>query len=769
MSFIFNRGQIKVYKFIEDGRAISIRTPAPPANWNNYLFNDDYYLDLNQVGQGSGQVIRPMRRLATGEYRYFFIKDEQSGTAWNATYRPLYIKPDHFECVHHLGYSAFHARYADISSRVEVFIPTTGCREIWSMHLANESGHSRTLSVYTVVPFSDGGLMNAQGWYDANHDIIFSYYFPYHTRYDEKPKVEHLNTMSYFFCSRKPDSYDCNERHFWGSEDPHSSPGALRHGSCFNSSCEGENPIGAFQHRIALGPGETTTLHFVLGFESNTKQVLNLRATLGKESVIKDTRHEVLEFWETECARFRITTPEPDLDRFMNYWLKKQILFQSRLNRLCAVFPIRNQLQDYMGYAMFAPKAATSFLLPKFQKQHLSGFLQQWHTEDGENSHGLCHLDFKDGGIWLTICTLIITHQLGSSDLLDLEIEYKDCDDKESLYDHIKRALAYLARERGRHGFCLLGEGDWTDPINGPGRKGRGESTWSTCALSFCALLMEDFASARGDLSYVEELRILRRELKNVVNRHAWNGQWYVTGFDDDGKPFGTKTDQEGRIFLNCQTWPIMAGMCDDLKIKAIYKSLLNLNTPCGPLLVWPAFSRWNPTWGRISLKLAGTSENGSVYCHASMFKAYADCVVNKGDDALNTVMRTLPTNSDNPPEKNSQIPLYVPNYYYGLQDSPCFGQSSRHHATGTAPWLQWVVLEKILGVQATIKGLLINPHMPSSWDTAYVERQFKDAFYKIHLQRDKHPRVVVNGEEQRSTLLPYAEGTTYEVNVYYS
>jgi len=757
------------YEFKDGGRRIDIYTPDTMADWNNYLFNDDYYLEINQVGQGSSQVIKPLRRFAAGPYRYFFLKDMEHGSTWSAMVRPLPGKPDEYRCTHHLTHSEFYSKTNGIASRVRVFVPQQGCREIWTVTVINETPETRKLSLFSVMPFSDGGLMNANGWYDEKTETAFSYFFPYHTTYDQKAQVEHLNTLSYLFASRPPVSVDTNQRFFFGTNDPYRLPDAVAAGQCFGSICNSENPVGAFQHDMELAPGASDEIHFVVGFEPCEKRAAEVRQTLLENGAVEKALDEVIQHWNSICGQFIVKTPDENINLFMNWWIKKQNVFQSRLNRLCAVFPVRNPLQDFMGYSMFDPQGAFELLVEKFKQQNISGFLQQWHTEDGKNEHGLCKLNFMDGGFWLIICTLIAVNQSGEASLLDTRTGYIDSETKESLYQHMKRAMAYLTEKRGQHGFCLFGDGDWTDPVNGPGRKGRGESTWSTSALSFSAKLLIEFAEERGDTAYASELRALRNELKELINRHAWNGQWYVTGFDDDGNSFGNPEDEEGRIFINSQTWPIMADIPDKEQIKALYKAMKNMETPAGPLLVWPVFSKWNPVWGRISLKLAGTSENGSIYCHASMFKAYADCVAGNADEALKTVVQTLPTNPDNPPEKNTQIPTFVPNYYFSLMDSPSFGQSSRHHRTGTSPWLQWVVLENMLGVRATIHGLKIEPCMPSKWNRAFVERRFKNAVYRITLTRGTIPSIAVNGTVIGSSVLPHMDGAEYNVEVIYN
>lgn len=757
-----------MYQFRENGKSIEIQTPDTPAGWNNYLFNDEYYLEVNQVGQGSSQVIKPERREAAGKYRYFFLKDAESGDAWSATVRPLPERPDEFRCVHHLTHSEYFSKTNGVATKVRVFVPKTGCREIWTVRVTNETDETKKLSLFSVVPFSDGGLMNANGWYDEKAQTVFSYFFPYHTTYEQKEQVEHLNTLSYLFASQPPVSVDTNERFFFGTDDPYRLPCAVINGTCSGSVCNSENPVGAFQHELDMAPGASDEIHFVIGFENCAEHVAAVKDALLEPGAIEAALTEMILYWDSICEQFTVETPDKNIDLFMNWWIKKQNRFQPRLNRLCAVFPVRNPLQDMMGYSMFDPQGAFELLLEKFKQQSISGFLQQWHTEDGKNQHGLCKLNFMDGGFWLTICTVIIVHQHGDASLMDTRVGYVDSDEEETLYDHLKRALAYLTEQRGAHGFCLFGEGDWTDPVNGPGRKGRGESTWSTCALSFSAKMLLEFAEERGDTGYANELRALRAEIKELVNKHAWNGRWYVCGFDDDGNSFGNPDEEEGRIFINSQTWPIMAGIAEGERVDAIYKALKNLETPAGPLLVWPVFSKYNPTWGRISLKLAGTSENGSIYCHASMFKSYADCCADNPDEALKTIVQTLPTNPDNPPEKNTQIPTFIPNYYFSLIDSPSFGQSSRHHKTGTSPWLQWVVLEHILGVRATIHGLEIKPCMPSGWNEAKVTRHFKNAVYHITLKRGDTASITVDGNPLGSTVLPCEDGKEFNVEVTY-
>jgi cellobiose phosphorylase/cellobionic acid phosphorylase len=364
-----------------------------------------------------------------------------------------------------------------------------------------------------------------------------------------------------------------------------------------------------------------------------------------------------------------------------------------------------------------------------------------------------------------------LLNQCGDQELLLRQVGFKGSSNSATIYRHLLLAVNYMAGETGAHGLCLMGDGDWNDPINGPGRLGRGESAWNTMALVYAIQAVLPFCGRLGDKENTERLNTLAGQLADAVNRTCWDGGWYVAGFDDDGIPFGTAQDEEGKLFLNTQTWAIMSGIARGERLAKCLAAIDSLDTPFGPRLLEPPFSGWNPKWGRISLKLAGTTENGSVYCHASMFKAFADCIAGRGSEAWQTISRTLPTNPDNPPGQNGQVPIFVPNYYFGLADSPNYGKSSHHVSTGTVGWMLWTTLEYALGIRATAIGLVIDPCIPAEWPEYTVERKYRSASYRIHVLNPARisrgtVKVTVDGEAWMAAALPYEAGREYQVTV---
>ena len=187
-----------------------------------------------------------------------------------------------------------------------------------------------------------------------------------------------------------------------------------------------------------------------------------------------------------------------------------------------------------------------------------------------------------------------------------------------------------------------------------------------------------------------DELCAIQKQLTNSVNCFCWNEDRYIVGFDDDGAPVGCRTDDEGSLFLNTQTWAIISGICSQEREKILWNTIEILNTDAGYRLLYPPFSQWNPQWGKISIKHKGNTENGSIYSHGNMFMAYADFLSGRNEKAIETIRKILPTNPQNGPSNNLQVPLFIPNYYVG-NDGCDFGRSSNIHLSGAPAWLLWL------------------------------------------------------------------------------
>ena len=708
----------KIWNFSSEGSVLEIHTPDTPSEWINYLFNDNYQTEVSQTLQGRSSMVDCYKKTEyTKGQRYFYLLNHNTGECFCPAAQPYRSEPDSYICEHGLYYTRLTSEKNGLVFSAKIFVPKSKPCEIWELTVTNTSSENADISVFSALPFENDGPMGGECRYEDGY--IYKYSFPYHVFYDDKKKVENNKAYYFMYSDEPPASYDGSSQRFFGCANRNMIPAAVRNGSCSNTDFEGDSDyfMAAAQHRIKLDSGMSKTFHIVIGTAADKTEIRRFINELN----IDEEWESVKSQWEKYVRAVMIETPDKMLDTMVNFWVKKQVILLTRLNRMSVYCPVRNQLQDALGYSVIEPEKALEFALKVLRRQQYDGFLKQWYMTDGSPDEKLCLIKHSDAPVWLIICLVEIINQCGDAALYDRPEGYIDSDDSESVYTHLMKAAEYLGGAVGAHGLCLMLDGDWTDPINGAGRLGKGESVWLSMAAVYAVSRLREVCEYRQDADACKKLDEIKIRLTDAINTHCWCGRHYVCGFDDNGIAFGKSGDKEGEIFLNTQTWALISGVASGKRKDDVIRAIDSLETEFGSLLLKPAFKGWNDTWGRISIKQAGTTENGSVYCHASMFKAYADCITGSGDRAYRTISASLPTNPANPPEHNLQCPIFIPNYYFGLKDSPNYGISSCNYGTGSAAWFMWVVIRNILGIKRSINGIKTEPTLPEGWNNCRV------------------------------------------------
>ena len=698
--------------FKDNGATYVIKTAFTPLAWNNYLFNDHYLLNLSQRMQGVGETLSDVfiRQPVIGEERKFYVKKDGNVAEL------LRENGSFYECEQRLYESVVNEKFSDFETSIRAFVPVEGTYEVWTVTLKNTSDKENTFSLYSYVPFEKGTVMAQTTDFDKDNNYAYKTGFPFYTFYEDYEKSKAKITYMYMYSDVKVDAYECNVSRFFGAEDHAIIPKTIKEDKLPCKMAQNEMGCGALQHDITLGAGESKTINFIIGVEKNREDI--------KTDVDIDAEYKkVKELWADRASSFSIETPDTELNYIMNYWIKKQTTFLGKLNRASTYCPIRNQLQDAMGYSFVDPDDAFRVILNVIKNQKYNGYIKQWVMTDGSAPQKLCLIKHSDAAIWLILCFVEIINKTGKPENFDMMLPYADNDTEEPLYVHLQKAALDMANTVGEHGLCLMLDGDWTDPLNGPGRLGKGESTWNTLCLIYSIRRLNEY-------KYSEELAKIADKLDAAVNEHCWDGEWYYAGIDDFGRPYGSHKDEEAKQFLNAQTWAVFSGVAKGERLETIMNSMEKLHIDFGYRLFAPEFTKYNEVWGRISVKHPGTTENGAVYCHANMFKALADCHIGDGNKAWRTVLDILPHNPQNPTEQNKQLPTFIPNYYFTLEGDN-YGRTSNNYGTGTVAWLVWVVLEHMTGIMATVDGIkTVKPCMPDEWKSIKLTRRFQGKTY---------------------------------------
>ena len=743
--------------FSDGGKSYTITNPLTPSKWVNHLSSKVYQAEIDQTLQGDSRCINQNFNHSnnTTGMRHFYIHDHKSGKSFHLN--AIENNPNYL-CKFYMNKTVLSNDSDGVKTDVCIFLPTDDQKEMWKVTLTNSTNEEKEVSLFSVTGFFANGTMGGTCVYENN--TIINYAFPYHVYYEDKEKAEQEVGYYYLTTDRAPFACDMSTYRFWGNYAKVGMPVAVTSGKCSDIAGEVEDFVGAMQHKFTLAPGQSESVYFAIGCAVKPCEITEYQSSFTAEYA-QSKLDESDAYWDAIADSSTIKTNDESFDALMNYWFKRQSAYMTFTHRGGPAAPMRNDLQDALGYALSNPEDTISFMYNVLKRQRKDGYIKQWFNLNGGGG-GLCLLEHCDGPAWIGVCLPIFVNQCGKPEMLEDVIPYSDGGEG-TLYEHIINAIVYAGNDTGKHGLCLMRDGDWTDPMNGIGRLGIGESTWTTLAVIYGAQLTAELCEAIGDVENKKKLEEISSRLEKAVNEYSWDEEagYYFGGWHDDGKPFGYSED--GIIVLNSQSWAVLTGVAKGERLARVRANIDKISTTFGVYVNYPPFMEWNPRWGRISIKRPGTTENGCVYCHASMFKAAGDAKVGDGDALFDTLYRTTPHNKYNPTEVNRQLPLFVPNYYYSLEGSPNFGRSSNGYGTGTVTWFQMLALENLLGMRKTVRGIKLNPTLPASWDNAEITRTFKGATYHVTYKKSARG-ITVNGEAFDGEFLPYADGEHYEV-----
>jgi cellobiose phosphorylase len=260
--------------------------------------------------------------------------------------------------------------------------------------------------------------------------------------------------------------------------------------------------------------------------------------------------------------------------------------------------------------------------------------------------------------------------------------------------------------------------------------------------------------------------------MKARVNEHAWDGEWYVRYFDHDGSAIGTHKNEQGKIWTNGQSWPVISGFATSERAQQALESVQrHLNTKNGIKLSAPGFNGYDETKGGVTTYPPGAKENGGIFLHSNPWVMIAETLVGNGDRAFQYYMQI------NPAAKNEVMEEYELEPYVYAQnilgdEHPQFGVGRNSWLSGTASWCYQAATKHILGVRPTYKGLEIDPCIPKAWDGFEVTRVFRGTTYKVRVKNPSHvskgvKSLVVDGRVVSGHVIPtFNDGKTHEVEV---
>ena len=314
----------------------------------------------------------------------------------------------------------------------------------------------------------------------------------------------------------------------------------------------------------------------------------------------------------------------------------------------------------------------------------------------------------------------------------DLYEAFETGETSENLFAHCLRAIDSALR-LGEHGLPLMGAGDWNDGMDKVGIGGKGESVWLGFFLVEVLRLFCELAQRRGDADIAERYERTRQALMASIEQHAWDGEWYMRAFFDDGTPLGSSASPECRIDIISQAWAVMAGAVRARRAFAAASEQLVLREEGIIRLLSPAFDSWEKDPGYIKQYLPGVRENGGQYTHAAAWFVIAAAKLRQKDEALALFQMLNPINHTRTP---SGVAKYKGEPYVmaaDVYDTEGYrGRAGWTWYTGSAGWMYQAAIVYLLGLRIERGALSVYPCVPDDFGSYTIEYTRDGAQYVI-------------------------------------
>lgn len=763
----------------ENNEYYELLSPTSMPKASGFLWNDKMMIQVNCRGYAVSQFMQPepakyshapnleaktfmqpeQPYYAHHPGRFIYMKDNETGDIFSAPYEPVRVLPDKYTFAVGKHDIKWLIEQNGVQIEMSLTLPKAEVMELWRVKVKNLSNKKRSLDMYPTFTVGYMSWMNQSGEYNEElQAIICSSVTPYQ-KYQDYDKIKNFHDKTYLLAEQKPVAWEVNQEAFEGEGGIHS-PSAIHQDELGKGDSRYEMPIAALQYHLELNEDEEIEYRFIFGPAYNEDEIASIKQRFFIDS--NETGFDGFALAEQEYAQYveegrgclEIKTPDADFDNMVNHWLPRQMYYHGITNRLSTDPQTRNYLQDNMGMSYIKPEVAREAFLLAVSQQKPSGAMP-----DGIILHKDAELKYinqvphTDHCVWLPICLSAYLDETNDYSILDEMVAFNDGTEKETVYQHINLAMDWLIHDRDYRGLNYINQGDWCDPMNMVGYKGKGVSGWLTTASAYAFMIWADICEKYGQLETSDKYKVEADHTNEVINKYLWDGNWYARGITDDDVVFGISKDKEGRIFLNSQGWALLSGAADEAQKEKLLKAVEeHLESPYGVEMLAPSYTKMREDVGRVTQKHPGSAENGAVYNHAAVFYIYALYTAGEKENAYRLLRKMIPGPNLDDVLQRGQLPVFIPNYYRGAyrQIPRTAGRSSHLFNTGTVSWVYRSIVDGLFGVRGDKDGLRIEPQLPESWTEASVKRAFRGAQLNIVIKVDADvtvKEVYVNGE----------------------
>jgi cellobiose phosphorylase len=736
----------------------------PPRKWNNLHYNQpgehEVYAEISNIGDGQIFVRDGAGngcQLVSYDRKFLYIRDDDSGAVFCPGGEPAPEPVQDVSCTYWPAKTEIQGTCRGLRATQRVFVPRKEICEAWTLTLQNLTRKTRHVSVFAYAQFqltgvdSEGKGVAADNSSEVRKDIRGVF-----VRNRDR-SVPNSRFNGYLVTLANYAGGSGYRDHFTRSEFSFGTPKILWGWNADNRPGCGPDCAGVVQVRLTIPPKGMRRADLLLGQAKDLKEIRGVLKRLTPVA-LDAACDEQMQIERKHAAAFAVDTGRPDLDGLMNSFVKKQMV-----SYLINKSGFRDNLQNDMGVAMFDYPMARANLLRALASQYA----------DGKVPHGfrpMNRLQYADKPCWILQVVPALIKESGDFALLDEVVPYFESKESGTVWDHLLRTMRYLVKDTGEHGLSDQHFADWNDGLEPSEKTGPRESVMVTQQVAFGLLEMEELARRRGDGAVAKEASDWHAVFTGRLNTIAWDGHWYQRTLCGTGYRIGTRVNPEARLFLNTQSWAILSQTAPPDRAKLCMQAVDRyLEKDCGFAIVDPPFTRFDERIGKYSAARPFYATNGGCYNHAAGFKAVADCMLGRAEEAWRTLLKVAPDSPWNPISRSWTEPFSFNNCFDRVPE--IYGRGQYPWRTGTAAWFSIVLVEWILGARRHYDGLQIDPCLSKEVPRARLVRTFRGARFEIEIDnaagRCRGVRSIeLDGKPVSGNLLPDLHAGTHSVNV---
>lgn len=766
--------------FDNTNREYVIDRPDTPAPWVNYLGSPEYGAIISNNAGGysfvksgaNGRILRYIFNNFDQPGRYLYIRDNDSGDYWSASWQPVGKDPGLYksECRHGMGYTRMTAHYDGIQSKASYYIPSGKSHEVWALSVTNHSTYTRNLTLTGYAEFTNHNNYE-QDQVNLQYSLFISKTLfkenriiqQIHGNLDTLSEDEHVdekNVTERFFGLAGADvsSYCGEKEHFLGKYHGYDNPQGIISGNLGNVTSYNENSCGALSCIVSLAPEETKTIAFILGAGSFQESSVILDAYAAPAEKTAQELTELKDYWWEKLNHLKVDTPSPEFNTMINTWNAYNCFMTFIWSRAASFiycglrngYGYRDTVQDIQGIIHLAPDMAAEKIrfmlsaqvsngggLPLVKFTHNPG--HEDTPDDASYRQETGHPAYRaDDALWLFPTIYKYIAETGNLAFLNENIPFADKDDA-SVYEHLKRAIAFSSAHLGPHGMPAGLYADWNDCL----RLGtNGESSFVAMQFYYAMTILRKFAEYKKDTEYVKYLERKQAKTGAAIQKLYWDQDRFIRGYTESGARIGASKDPEANLWLNPQSWAVISGLASaeqsDTALTNVYEQL---NTEYGVLLMDPPYHAHAFDGALAVIYNQGTKENAGIFSQSQGWLLLAEALCGHGDRAFSYFIENAPAAWNDRAEVRRLEPYCYGQFTEGrASEHP--GRSHVHWLTGTASTMMVGCVEGILGLRPNLTGITLSPSIPKDWAHLEIQKDF----------RGKHLHIVIENPDKRES-----------------